>query len=258
MEPIPILVNYFFCFFRFMGVLSMVPVLSSPNYPAKAMPFLALLVSLVVFIHIPQSAYSYGFQDIEIAITCAKEFVVGLLMAVNVAAVMVILNFSGSIVSTPMGLSIAQAVDPSSGETSTTMGQFNTTIGTLLFLVMDGHHHVITAFKESFRVIPIGEVVFRAESISWFVEKYYDIFLISIKISAPLLASLIMIKFALGVLARTMPKFNIFLIGIPVSIVVGMITFQITLPFLTKVTKSMFEISFEQMLKCLPILAGSS
>jgi flagellar biosynthetic protein FliR len=237
MDFVLITTNFFLCFFRFLGVFMV--------------GLLAFTLNLVVFITLPVSVYTTNIQDLNLLIIVAKEFLVGLTMAINVAIVMEVLNFSGAIVSTPMGLSIAQAVDPASGVQSTTIGQFNTTLGTLVFLAVNGHHAVISTFHQSFRFLPIGECALNAAGISWFVQKFYGIFLISLQISGPLLAALIMIKFSLGVLARTMPKFNIFLVGIPVSIVVGMVTYNLTLPFLLKIIIILFERSFPEMIECL-------
>lgn len=251
MDLTVIIANFFLCFFRFLGVFLVVPVLSSPNYPAVAMGLLAFILNLVVFITLPVSVYTTNIQDIQLLIMAFQEFLIGLIMAINVAIVLEVLNFSGSIVSTPMGLSIAQAVDPASGEQSTTIGQFNTTLATLVFLVTNGHHAVITAFHTSFHFLPIGSLSLQPTGVSWFVHKFYGIFLLSLQISAPLLAALVMINFSLGVLARTMPKFNIFLVGVPVSIVVGMVTYQVTLPFLLRIIIVFFERSFPEMIECL-------
>lgn len=247
MDSVETIINFFLCFIRFVGVLMMTPLISSNNFPVKAKAFMAFLVSLTIFFTIPISSFVPIVDDATLVIISIKEFAVGVLIGLNVALVNEVLSFSGSIISTPMGLSIATAVDPSSGEGSTTMGQFNATLATFLFLVIDGHHYVFLAYQNSYQVIPLGDFSFEVTGIPILIHTFYKIFLIAVQISLPILAPLFMINFALGVLARTMPKLNIFMVGIPLQIVVGMVTYMIILPFMVNMIKALYGNAFKDM-----------
>lgn len=247
MDSVETIINFFLCFIRFVGVLMMTPLISSSNFPVKAKTFMAFLVSLSIFFTVPISTFVPVVDDTTLFIIGVKEFAVGVLIGLNVALVNEVLTFSGSIISTPMGLSIATAVDPSSGEGSTTMGQFNATLATFLFLVIDGHHYVFLAYQYSYQVIPLGNFSFEITGIPILIQTFYKIFLIAVQISLPILAPLFMINFALGVLARTMPKLNIFMVGIPLQIVVGMVTYMIILPFMVNLIKALYGNAFKDM-----------
>ena len=230
-----------------MGIFQFMPILSSTHFPAKIKALIAYFVSMLVFFSLPVSSYVELTTDVELLGYLVKEFAIGAVMGLNVALVMEILNFSGSIVSTPMGLSIATAIDPASGEASTTMGQFNTTLGTMLFMILNGHHHAFDGFLKSYSVVGFGEMVFSQNNIDYFIKLYFHLFEASLHISMPILVAMILINFALGVVVRTLPRLNIFMIGIPLQIAVGMITYLITMPFLIKMIKVLYDQGFSGM-----------
>jgi len=245
MDSTLVISNFFLCFIRWMGLTMFMPLLSSPHFPAKMKALMAYFIAFIVFLNLPVNSFVEMQTDVDLLLVVFKEFVVGVVIGLNVALVMEMLNFAGSIVSTPMGLSIATAIDPASGQQSTTVGQFNMTLGTLLFLIINGHHYAMEAFLHSYEIIPFGMAVFEQSSIPHFVEMYYKIFVISLQMSMPLLVPLILIHYSLGVVVRTLPRLNIFMIGIPLQICLGMITYVITLPYLVKLVKVLFSQSFE-------------
>jgi flagellar biosynthesis protein FliR len=246
-DPVILIENFFFCFMRFAGLMLLLPYVGSTNVPTKLKAFMAYLVALVCFLSLPTSAYVMVTSEVEIMIIGFKEIVVGAIMGFNVKFVIQVLQFAGQIVSTPMGLSIATAIDPSSGEHSSTLGQFNTTLGFFLFFVINGHHQAFILFQESFQIIPISELVIHPGKIEYFVKLFYDLYLVSLNLAMPILCAMILIQFSLGVIVRTMPKLNIFMIGIPIQIALGMVTYIITMPTLVKMVKGLFYKSFASL-----------
>ena len=247
MDSTLLISNFFLCFLRFMGMVMYMPLLSSPNFPAKIKPIVAYFVAIAVFLNLPMSNYVEINHDHELLIFGLKEFFVGLIIGLNVAMVMEVLSFAGSIVSTPMGLAIATAIDPASGEASTTMGQFNVTLGTLVFLIINGHHVAFEAFMRSYEVISFGDFAFQAAKIEHFIRIYGELFEVSLRVSMPMLVALLLVQYSLGVIVRTMPRLNIFMVGIPIQILLGMVTYVITMPYLVKLIKILFDKSFREL-----------
>lgn len=247
-DPVLLIENFFYCFVRFVGLIMIMPYVGSNSLPTKTKAFLAYIVSLVCFLSLPTSAYVQAPHDLGILIIVVKEFIIGMIMGLGVKVVTETLMFAGQIVSTPMGLSIATAIDPASGEHASTIGQFNTTLGSFLFFVINGHHYTFEALQESFQIVPIGELVYSARHITYFIDLFYELFLISLRIGMPILCAAILVQFSLGVIVRTMPKLNIFMIGIPVQICLGMITYVVTLPFLVKTVKVLYFEAFNSLL----------
>ena len=247
-DPILLIENFFYCFVRFVGLVMIMPYVGSNSFPTKVKAILAYVVSLVCFLSLPESAYFQASHDLEILIVVVKEFLIGMIMGLGVKVVTETLMFAGSIVSTPIGLSIATAIDPASGENSSTIGQFNTTLGSFLFFVINGHHYTFEALQRSFRVIGFNDFVFSSQHNSYFINLFYELFMISLQIAMPILCVAILIQFSLGVIVRTMPKLNIFMIGIPIQICLGMITYVISLPFLVKIIKVLYFDAFNRLL----------
>lgn len=252
-DPILLIENFFYCFVRFVGLIMIMPYVGSESFPTKTKAILAYVVSLVCFLSLPQSAYFQASHDLEILLVIVKEFLIGMIMGLGVKVVTETLMFAGQIVSTPIGLSIATAIDPASGEQSSTMGQFNTTLGSFLFFVINGHHYTFEALQKSFQVVPFNDLVYSSHHIPYFVNLFYELFMISLQLGMPILCVAILVQFSLGVIVRTMPKLNIFMIGIPIQICLGMITYVISLPFLVKTIKVLYFDAFNSLLKDIAI-----
>lgn len=247
MDSTLLISNFFLCFIRFMGMIMYMPLLSSPNIPVKIKPLIAYFVALAVFLNLPTNSFVQINHDHELLLFGFKEFCIGLIIGLNVAMVMEVLAFAGSIVSTPMGLAIATAIDPASGEQSTTMGQFNVTLATLIFLIINGHHIAFEAFMRSYDVISFGNLVFQPEKIEYFLKLFGELFEVSLRVSMPMLVALLLVQYSLGVIVRTLPKLNIFMVGIPIQILLGMVTYVITLPYMVKLIKILFDKSFREL-----------
>ncbi len=248
MDPVIPIVNYGLMTMRLAGLFLIVPFYSTPNIPGNFKVWLVFPLALMVFMVQPMNTWVKNLDEWVLAIIAFKELFIGFLMGYCIALVIEILAFTGSILSTPMGLTIAQAVDPASGETSTVLGQFNTTLGSFLFVCLDFHHQVLTAYFHSYEVLPMSATHWPSQSgINFFTAKFAQMFLISLQISIPILTVLILINFALGVLTRTLPKLNIFMIGIPLQIMVGMVTYVFTISFLSGAIKVLYMRAFGQV-----------
>lgn len=244
-DPILVIVNFSLVLARLAGIMILTPMYSSPNLPESIKPWMVFPIALIVFMGLPVNSWVTDTTELYLLKMTFYEFIVGVLLGFCLAFVIEVLNFAGNIVSTPMGLSIALAIDPASEETSTTLGQFNTMFASLLFFAMNLHHAVLEGYLASYRALPLGQAVLPYEAgIVWFTQKFYELFLVSLQISIPLLTVLILINFALGVLTRTLPKLNIFMVGIPLQIVVGMVTYTITLSFLSLAIQRLFHKGF--------------
>lgn len=241
MDPVVCIINFFLVLARLSGIFILSPVLSSPNLPEIIKPWILFPIALIVYLNLPYQSFVTTTEEVALLLMVMKEAMIGILIGFCVAIVIEVLTFAGEIVSTPMGLSIAQAIDPASQETSTTLGQFNTTLATLLFLCLNFHHLIFEAWMASYTLIPIGQALMPDEAgIAWFTAKFYNIFMLSLQIAIPLLTVLILINFALGVLTRTLPKLNIFMVGIPLQIVLGMTTYVVTISFLSHAIQKLF------------------
>jgi len=116
-----------------------------------------------------------------------------------------------------------------SGQVSV-LGRIWFIMATLTFLVLNGHHLVIAAFAESYELIPPGLVVTNAGLVNMLIKYTAYVFVIALKIAAPLMVALFLSDVALGTIAKTMPTMNVFFVGIPIKLGVGLSVMAIALP----------------------------
>jgi flagellar biosynthesis protein FliR len=216
--------------FRASGLFLIAPVLSHSTFPQMAKAGLVILLSIILVSTLDQSSFVQATTLAELVTMVAKEMLVGLAIGFVFALLLMGVQSAGDIVSYQIGFTMSTVFDPSSGTEVSTLGQFWFLVATLVFLGLNGHHIIITAFNDSYRVIPVGQVVLNG-SIGELIMKYSSyVFVIALKLAAPVIVSLLLIDVAMGVLSRLMPTMNVFILGFSVKIAVGLLVMAISLP----------------------------
>ena len=155
-----------------------------------------------------------------------------------------------------MGLSMAQIVDPSSGVDATLAAQLYYFIALLVFLSINGHHWFFKAIVQSFRLLPPGGLELHDGLYRYFLSLSGKMFLIGIKIAAPVTAILILTQVAMGVVAKMVPQVNILITSFPVTIGLGMIFVGLSLELLVPYLRTLFDESGKGMIDVLiPLMA---
>ena len=122
-------------------------------------------------------------------------------------------------------------MDPTSGQQIPLIGSFLYNLGIIVFLVTNGHHMIISALAESFRVVPLAGMA-PDVSIAMLMEQFtVGIFVTGMKIAMPVTFAILLTNVGLGIMARTMPQMNIFVVGIPMQLMIGITMLSMLLPF---------------------------
>jgi flagellar biosynthetic protein FliR len=159
------------------------------------------------------------------------EFLLGLIFGFVSQLILYAVQMAGHLLDMQIGFGIVNVFDPQFGQQIPLIGNFKYIMALLLFLVTNGHHMLITALFASFKLIPVTGVVFHASLAEFIVDLVSGIFTIAFKISLPVLVAILLTDVALGILARTMPQMNIFIVGVPGKILVGIFTLSLAFPF---------------------------
>jgi flagellar biosynthetic protein FliR len=157
-------------------------------------------------------------------------------------------EIAGQILSFSMGLSAAQLVNPAFGESSSIMEQFEVVLATLLFLAINGHHMFFEALYRSFELAPLGAMGIKPEAINSVQLMASEIFGIGIKMAGPMIAVVLFLNIALGVIGRAVPQINVFVISFPVNILVGLFILMVSIPLLLTVMEADFASLGAQMM----------
>jgi len=223
----------FLCFLliltRVSGVLVTAPILASRNIPPKTKIGLAFFTSLILFPFI--STPEIPEQLISYALLIGKELLVGLTIGYIANLMFMGILVAAKVIDFQMGFAIANVVDPLTNIQVSVTGQFQYILAMLFFLIINGHHHLFSALARSFEVVPLTTFEISPHLIGSINQLFSEIFVIGIKIGAPVMGALLMASLILGIIARTMPQMNVFIVGIPLKIGVGFAILIITMPF---------------------------
>jgi flagellar biosynthetic protein FliR len=140
-----------------------------------------------------------------------------------------------------MGLGIANVFDPSANAQTSLIGQIQVIFALFLFVILDGHHILIRAVAESYALVGPGAVMLRPEGLQFYSGLVGNIFLIGIQIGAPLIVALLAANFSMGLTARSVPQINIFVVGFPFTIWLGLMFLALSFPFFVEALMQLHE-----------------
>ncbi|RMD93825.1 MAG: type III secretion protein, partial [Calditrichaeota bacterium] len=161
----------------------------------------------------------------------------------------------GRIIGNQMGLGIAELIDPESGAQASPVGNFYSLTAILLFLILNGHHFIIAAIYETFRFIPLNTNSFISTlAIKQLLLAFNELFKIAIKIAAPALVTLFIIEVCMGIMARLVPQMNIFFIGLPVRLGIGLFILIASLPIFNLLLESFIKLWQRDLISLIKII----
>lgn len=208
----------------------MAPVLGHRNIPQTFKVGLLLLLSLTLMpaLSLPNMAVADSLWTL--AGMAFKEVLVGLIIGLLFRLIFMAVHTAGGMIGYQMGFAMVTQFDANLSGQVAVLGRLWYTVAILIFLAIDGHHLVIRAFAESYTYITPGTVT-TASSFGDMMIKYTAyIFVIALKVASPVMITLFLTDVALGTIAKTMPTMNVFFLGIPLKIAVGLTVMAIALP----------------------------
>lgn len=246
-------------FCRITAFFVVVPVFSSQSVPTTFKIGLSFFVSMVIFssggmnVTVP--------QDLNLILLIVRETLIGLLLGFIAYLMFMTIQTAGSFIDIQIGFGIANVIDPMTGASAPIIGNFKYMIALLLFLSMNGHHYLLDAIVYSYKWVPINNDLFIKMidgSLSDFlVRTFAQSFMLAFQMSAPLVTALFLTDVGLAFLARTAPQYNVFVIGVPLKIIVGLSLLLILMPGLAVLFQNLFDIMFESMHNLLGIVGKS-
>lgn len=219
-------------FLRVLAVFTAAPVFSSRAFPMRAKIAFAFLIALAVQASIPEGGAVVSVNDPHAVGVAVQQVLVGLSIGFAVRLVFSCLELAGEVVGFQMGLNFAAFFDPAMGSQSSAMGRFYGQMALLLFVASNAHLLVIAGVVRSFEVFPVGTGLLSTLKQMPLHQFGTEIFASALWISLPVVGMLLFTNMALGIVSRVAPQMNIFAIGFPITLVVGMLGVALTLPML--------------------------
>jgi flagellar biosynthetic protein FliR len=235
--------KFFFVFVRISAMFLFAPILGSTSVPGKVKIGLTMVMSFLLMptlqnIPLPQSKGLLSF-----ALYMFSEITIGLMVAYIARLIFISVQIAGTIVDFQMGFGVVNVIDPQTESQVSITAQVMNIISILLFLALDGHHFLIHAVVQSFELINPNTFNFSGGTLQFIMEIFTAAFAVAIKIAAPIVAGLFFVSVALGLVARTVPQMNVFIVGFPLQIGMGLVMFWFSMNYFGQIfRKILYEL----------------
>lgn len=220
---------YFWPFLRIGAMLMVAPVFGARTVPKRVRIALGLALAIMVAPLLPAMPTVDALSPEGVLIEI-NQVVIGLAMGFALQLVFGALVTAGQTIAMSMGLGFASMVDPLNGIQVPVISQFYLISSTLLFLVFNGHLHLIAMVVDSFHTLPIGTHGLPREALYDLVTWATQMFAGALMVALPAITSIMLVNLALGVMTRAAPQMNIFSVGFPITLLGGFAIIIFTLP----------------------------
>ena len=235
---VPQIISFMLVIARLSGLFLIAPVFSSQMIPGriKVMALFVLGATLTPVVTATTPEIPTGVLPLLLAV--GTESVIGLALGFSVAIVFTAVQVGASLIDTSIGFSMANIIDPLNNAQATVLGSFYSLVATLAFLSVNGHHWMLAGFKRSFDMVDVGQVPDFDAMLNNLFATFSGLFAMAFQIAAPVLITLLLVDVVLGIVSRVVPQMNVFFVGIPLKIGVGLVAVIICLPAFTSFLES--------------------
>jgi len=241
LDSINLLPMFAIVLIRTASVLFFSPIYNQASLPLIIKIGLALVIAFAIFPTINSSQPALPDNLINFILIVFKELAIGFLIGYVATLAFGAFVMGGGLISTEMGLTMAELVDPLSGDHVSPIAQLLQIVALILFFSINGHHWLINALVLSYKTVPITGVIELGFSMGKIMNLFNGLFVSAIKIAAPIMIVLGLTVVVSGFLARSTPEINIFLIIFPMKILVGFLLLAIMFPFITRAIEYLLD-----------------
>ncbi|WP_017727326.1 flagellar biosynthetic protein FliR [Halalkalibacterium ligniniphilum] len=255
-ELVNLLPSFLLVFIRILAFLTVMPIFSYRNIPATFKVGLALFLAWIL-------VFTLDIEIINIDTTyfllIIKEVLVGLMIGLLAMVLLYAIQTAGALMDIKIGFLIANIVDPQTGAQSPLIGGYLYTVALLFLLVTNGHHLLIDGIFYSYQFIPLDQVFlpFGNEAVIDHVTSTLNLmFIIAFQMAFPIVGSLFLVDVALGLVSRAVPQMNVFVVGMPLKILVGLPLLMIYMGVFFMAVEQLFKQILVTMRTLMQLLGG--
>lgn len=227
-------------FLRVLAVFTAAPIFSIRAFPVRARIGLALLIAFAAQASLPDQPL-IGLNDAQAFGAVLQQVGVGLAIGFSIRLVFSAVELAGEVIGFQMGLNFAAFFDPTINSQSSAVARFFGYMTSLLFIALNGHLLVLMTVVRSFEVFPVDQNFLTALSLMKLYHLGGDLFASALWISLPVVGMLMFVNLVLGIVSRVAPQMNIYAVGFPVTLLVGLIGIAATLPMLDQPVMALME-----------------
>jgi len=247
---------FFLIFARVSTILVVFPIFGYRGTPPQLKIGLAFLLTVLLLPVVRPPTATASESLLRYLVAILGEISAGLLVGFVASLLFMGVQFMGQLVGIQMGFNIVEVLDPQSEAQVSLLGQFHYLLAVLIFLTLDGHHFLIQALGKSFEAIPLLGEEYSGPLALKVIRMTGGVFEAGAKIAAPVLATLMLTTVALGILARLLPQMNLFAVGFPLQIAVGLAMIAFGLPLFLYVFQKLYGQFEHDLITVLALLGG--
>jgi flagellar biosynthesis protein FliR len=223
------------------------PIFGIDTVPAIVKILFSLVLTLLVFSTLDWSQVQDNFDSGQLIWMAVREAFIGLAFGFLARMFFVAIQVGGELISMSIGFSGAQLFNPAMGGQITALDQFFYILAGLFFLTINGHHLFLTGIVDTFRVIPLGPSLLNPISSAAMGDFVQQIMSVGLRISAPMMLSILVVNLVMGILGKTVPQVNVLITSLAVNILVGIFVLIISLPVFLEEMPDLLEASASRL-----------
>lgn len=222
-------------------VVFLLPFFGATTLPNTVKSALCLVLSLAVWPQLSFPASLFPSNPWALALMFTGEVVMGLLLDILVLFLFAAAQSAGAIMGFSMGFSLMNSMDPLSGTSEPGIAHLMSQVVTMLFLSLNGHIVLLGALAQSFALVPPGGLLINPVLGEHLITFSGQLFVMALKIAAPIMASIFLVDLALALVARAAPQMNVLFIGFPLKIGVGFLFMTLVFAALTNYVQQFID-----------------
>jgi flagellar biosynthetic protein FliR len=237
----------FWPFLRIGACLMVAPMFSATYVPPRVRIVLAAALTLIALPMIPRTD-GISVLSVDGVVTTVQQIVIGAALGFIMQLMFDAINFGGQVIANGMGLGLAFNIDPLMDIETPALGQLYVMLGSLTFLALDGHLALMDTLVTSFRGLPIGPTGLSTDALRAMADWGDQLFIGALKVALPAMTALLVVNLAFGAVSRAAPSLNMFAIGLPVTLIFGLVVLFFGLPSMQSGFIDLMKTSFQFML----------
>jgi flagellar biosynthesis protein FliR len=244
--------GFFLVLARVTPLFLVAPLFSSRQVPARVRTVVAVALAIGLT-PLALHGQRVPLDVLPLAGLVVKELLVGLGFALSIAILFAAIESAGALLDVSIGFSFGAVVDPLTGNQSAVLAQLYSFIALAIFLVIGGDAWLIRGIARTFELVPLTRGPQLTSLVGGVTQTFTTILTSALEVAAPVLLAAVITDVAFGVVSRVVPQLNVFGVGFPVKVIVGLLVVAASLPFVSGWISDQLATSVGQALQTLKV-----
>ncbi|MCL2058736.1 MAG: flagellar type III secretion system protein FliR [Oscillospiraceae bacterium] len=232
---------FFLVFLRVTGMFVVSPIFGRQNLPVYYKLGFSFFIALIMTSSAPIVSPGFYGNAPEYVYYAAREFIIGASIGFIPYLMFSAIYMAGQMIDMKIGFSMVNVLDPVSNVQIPITANFYFILCMLMFITVNAHHMVILTISHSYSIIPLGRLNMDGEVMATLMRLFSDVFIVGFRIAAPIVFTVLLADVALGTISKAMPQINVFMVGMPLKILVGIVIMIVTMPTMLIILGELFK-----------------